>query len=590
MAGTLRVALAQVNLTVGDLEGNAARIVEWIDRAREEGAGVVLFPELAVTGYPPEDLLLKPSFVAENVERLRAIAPHTRGIVAVLGFVDAREDIFNAAAVLADGEWVGTYHKRYLPNYGVFDEDRYFMAGDEAPVFAFGDEPVGINVCEDIWYPVGPATLQSLAGARLILNINASPYHRGKQATRETMLATRAMDNDTYVAYVNLVGGQDELVFDGGSVIFDPGGRVVARAPQFREHLLLADLDLTSVFRSRLHDPLRRKEKLLNQLSGDGVPRVQLPPLPPTVGGPPHPPEIAPLLPDPEEVYRALVVGTGDYARKNGFGQVVLAVSGGIDSALVATIAADALGPEAVTGVSMPSRYSSAGSRDDARELAERLGIRFLSIPIEGTFAAMLEMLGEVFAGTEPGLAEENLQARIRGNTLMALSNKFGWLVLTTGNKSEMAVGYATIYGDMAGGFAVIKDVPKTLVYALARWRNQQPGGEVIPRATIEKPPSAELRPDQKDTDSLPPYEVLDPILQAYVEEDRSAAELIAAGADPELVRRVIRMVDLNEYKRRQAPPGVKITARAFGRDRRLPITNRYRETVAQILAAGSPR
>ncbi len=582
MEGTLRVALAQLNTTVGDLDGNAAKIVEALDRARAQGAQVAIFPELAVTGYPPEDLLLKPSFVAGSVARLRAIAPHTRGLVAVVGFVDAREDIYNAAAVLADGEWVGTYHKRYLPNYGVFDEDRYFMPGDTAPVFVFGDQPVGINVCEDIWYPVGPATLQSLAGARLILNINASPYHRGKQATRETMLATRAMDNDAYVCYVNLVGGQDELVFDGGSVVFDPGGRVVARAPQFEEHLLLADLDLAAVFRSRLHDPLRRKEKLLDELATEDVPRVELPPFPVGDGArPPLPATIAPPLPELEEVYRALVLGTHDYVRKNGFQQVYIGLSGGIDSALVAAIAADAFGPEAVTGVSMPSRYSSAGSKDDARVLAERLGIRFESIPIEGTFAAALEMLGDVFAGTEPNIAEENLQARIRGNILMALTNKFGGIVLTTGNKSEMAVGYATIYGDMAGGYAVLKDVPKTLVYALARWRNTR--GEVIPPATIEKPPSAELRPDQQDTDSLPAYEVLDPILQAYVEEDHSPAEIVAHlghDADPALVQRVIRMVDVNEYKRRQAAPGVKITARAFGRDRRLPITNRFRDGV----------
>ncbi len=580
MESMVRVALAQVNLKVGDLDGNAATIVGQIERARAAGAAIVILPELAVTGYPPEDLLLKPGFVAENVARLRRIAPHTRGIVAVVGFVDAAEDIFNAAAVLADGAWVGTYHKRYLPNYGVFDEDRYFMAGGAAPVFRFGDVPIGVNICEDIWYPVGPATLQSLAGARLILNLNASPYHRGKQATRETMLATRAMDNDAYVAYVNLVGGQDELVFDGGSVVFDPYGRVVARAPQFAEHLLLADLDLAAVFRARLHDPLRRKERLLSDLPADDVPRVQLAPFPPAVDTPaPLDPAgaVAPILDPVEEVYRALVVGTRDYVRKNGFTRVYVGLSGGIDSALVAAIAADALGPETVTGVSMPSRYSSAGSKDDARDLAGRLGIGLMTIPIEGAFGATLEMLGEAFAGTAPNIAEENLQSRLRGIALMALTNKFGGIVLTTGNKSELAVGYATIYGDMAGGYAVLKDVPKTLVYELARWRNAH-GGEVIPPATIEKPPSAELRPDQQDTDSLPPYDVLDPILEAYVEEDRSTAEIVAGGADPELVGRIVRLVDVNEYKRRQAPPGVKISARAFGRDRRLPITNGFRD------------
>ncbi len=580
----LRVALAQLNLTVGDLAGNSARIIATIDDARSRGAQLVIFPELATTGYPPEDLLLKPSFVAENVARLREIATHTRGIVAIVGFVDAAEDIYNAAAVLADGAWVGTYHKRYLPNYGVFDEDRYFMAGDTAPIFRFGDVPVGITVCEDIWYPVGPATLQGLAGARLIININASPYHQGKWQTRETMLATRAMDNDLYLAYVNLVGGQDELVFDGGSVIFDPSGRVVARSPLFTEDLLIADLDLGAVFRSRLHDPLRRKERLLSELSADGVPRIPVAAFPASPGPRPPLPDAPPAAPlDPlAEVYAALVLGTRDYLHKTGFARVVLGLSGGIDSALVAAIAVDALGADAVTGISMPSRYSSGGSKDDARDLAERLGIRFLTVPIEGTHAAALAMLSEAFEGTPAGLAEENLQARIRGNILMALSNKFGSLVLTTGNKSEMSVGYATIYGDMAGGFAVIKDVPKTLVFALCRWRNEQ-GRAVIPPSTIEKPPSAELRPDQVDTDSLPPYEVLDPILKAYVEEDRSAAEIVAGGADPELVARVIRMVDLNEYKRRQAAPGIKITARAFGRDRRLPIVNRYREAPVPV-------
>lgn len=603
-ANILRLALAQLNVTVGDLDGNTAKIIAAIDEAKGAGAGMVAFPELAITGYPPEDLLLKPAFVAENIARLRAIAPHTRGIVAVVGFVDAAEDIFNAAAVLADGEWVGTYHKRYLPNYGVFDEDRYFLPGRSAPVFRFGEVPIGVTICEDIWYPVGPSTLQALAGARLIVNINGSPYHRGKQATREKMLATRAMDSDLYLAYVNMVGGQDELVFDGGSLIVDPSGKVIARAPQFAEHLLIADLDLGAVFRSRLHDPLRRKERLLDELLDEDVPSVQLPALPsppdavpaPTLDdgslkrtfvGLPKLPDVTGLEPDTSgltplldpiaEVYGALVLGTRDYVRKNGFKSVIIALSGGIDSALVAAIATDALGAEAVTGISMPSRYSSAGSKDDARELAENLGIRYLTIPIEGTFAAALEMLSEAFEGSAPGIAEENLQSRIRGNISMALTNKYGGIVLTTGNKSEMAVGYATIYGDMAGGFAVIKDVPKLLVFALSRWRNEQ-GKVVIPVATIEKPPSAELRPDQKDTDSLPPYEVLDPILQAYVEEDRSAEEIVAAGADPALVARVIRMVDLNEYKRRQAAPGVKITARAFGRDRRLPITNRYRD------------
>ncbi|MFN8541020.1 MAG: nitrilase-related carbon-nitrogen hydrolase, partial [Thermomicrobiales bacterium] len=425
-ANTLRLALAQLNVTVGDLDGNSARIVAAIDEARSAGAGLVAFPELAITGYPPEDLLLKPGFVAANIARLKAIAPHTRGIVAVVGFVDANADIHNAAAVLADGEWVGTYHKRYLPNYGVFDEDRYFLPGRSAPVFCFGDVPIGVTICEDIWYPVGPTTLQALAGARLIVNINGSPYHRDKQATREMMIATRAMDSDLYVAYVNMVGGQDELVFDGGSIIVDPSGRVIARAPQFAEHLLIADLDLGAVFRSRLHDPLRRKEHLLDELAAGDVPSVQLPNLPTPPAAPPAPAtgdglkrtfvglpklpdtvmmalDAAALTPplDPlAEVYGALVLGTRDYVRKNGFKSVIIALSGGIDSALVAAIATDALGPEAVTGISMPSRYSSEGSKDDARDLATNLGIRYLTIPIEGTFAAALEMLSDAFAGT----------------------------------------------------------------------------------------------------------------------------------------------------------------------------------------------
>jgi NAD+ synthase (glutamine-hydrolysing) len=568
----LRIALAQINVTVGDLAGNVERIVDCLQMAQAVGADLVAFPELAVTGYPPEDLLLKPSFVGANRAALEEIAPATQGLTAVLGFADMEGDVYNAAAVLHDGALAGVYRKQYLPTYGVFDEDRTFRAGAANPVFVLGDVVVGVSVCEDIWYPEGPPQVQARGGAQLLVNLSSSPYHAGKAASRERMLATRAADNVAVVAFCNLVGGQDELVFDGGSVIFDELGEVVARGAQFEEDFVVADVDVGSVLRQRLHDPRRRKE------SPADVTRVTLPRL---AGRGPQPellgPSVVEPLPRAEEVYGALVLGTRDYVRKNGFQQVVIGLSGGVDSSIVACVAADALGPENVTGVAMPSRYSAAYSETDAARLAQNLGIGFMVIPIEQVFRAYLDTLAEPFAGQEPGVAEENLQSRARGNLLMALSNKFGWLVLTTGNKSEMSMGYATLYGDMAGGFAVIKDVPKTLVYELARWRNAQGDGPVIPERVLTRPPSAELRPDQKDTDSLPPYEVLDPILEAYVEEDRSLAEIVALGFDESLVRGVIHMVDRNEYKRRQAPPGVKITHRAFGKDRRLPITNRFR-------------
>ena len=572
---TLRLALAQINPTVGDLGGNCRKIVDYLGRARDLGADLVAFPELAVTGYPPEDLLLKPAFVADNRAVLDEIVAQTCGITAVVGFVDVDDDLYNAAAVASDGALRGVYHKHFLPTYGVFDEDRYFRRGTVAPVFVVNGVAVGVNICEDIWYPGGPLALQAAAGAEVIVNINGSPFHAGKRDYRYKMLATRAGDHAILLAYLNLVGGQDELVFDGASAIFDPSGRPVAVGPSFEEALIVADLDVEAVFRARLHDPRRRKEPPPSEAL---VPRIVISTVPAGRARPPLPPASAAPLDRLAEIYQALVVGTRDYVRKNGFTDVVIGLSGGIDSSLVAVIAADALGPEHVLGVSMPSRFSSPGSRSDAQELAENLGIRFLTVPIEPAHRAYLEMLAEPFAGTPPGVTEENLQARIRGNILMALSNKFGSLVLTTGNKSELAVGYATLYGDMAGGFAVIKDVFKTTVYELARWRNAQAGRDLIPRAVLEKEPSAELRPNQRDVDSLPPYELLDPILRAYVEEDRSQAELIARGFDPATVRRVVRMVDLSEYKRRQAPPGPKITPRAFGRDRRLPITNRYRD------------
>jgi NAD+ synthase (glutamine-hydrolysing) len=572
----LRIALAQINTTVGDLAGNEQKILDGLVHARDLGVDLVAFPELAVPGYPPEDLLLKPSFVAANLDCVERLAAATTGITAVVGFVDRSDDLYNAAAVLHEGRVAAKYHKTYLPTYAVFDEDRYFRSGERPVVFSLGEATVGVTICEDIWYPGGPAKLEALAGAQLVINISASPYHAGKGSARERMLATRAADNVVCVAFCNLVGGQDELVFDGGSVVFDERGERVARGRQFKEDWVVADLDLASVFRQQLHDPRRRKQRV-TQVTGT-VRTVDLPPRGAPTQRPSIPAVVAPRLEPVAEVYQALVVGTGDYMRKNGFRQAVIGLSGGIDSALTAAIAAGALGSENVTGVFMPSRYSSRESREDATRLAHNLGIRFLTVPIDETFQAYLDMLAEPFAGQESDVTEENIQARIRGNILMALSNKFGWLVLTTGNKSEMGVGYATLYGDMAGGFAVIKDVPKGLVYELATFVNATAGHDVIPQRILDKAPTAELRPDQKDVDSLPPYAVLDPILNAYVEEDRSLREIVALGFDEETVREVLAMVDRAEYKRRQAPPGVRITQRAFGKDRRLPITNHYRE------------
>ena len=574
---TLRVGLAQINTTVGDLEGNAAKIAEWTGRARDLGCDVVAFPELAVTGYPPEDLVLRRSFVEDNIAVLeRVVVPATRGIAAIVGFIDLAEDVYNAAAVISDGKIVGRYHKQFLPNYGVFDEDRYFQRGTESPVFTIAGVGVGVNVCEDIWYPDGPARDQARAGAEVIININGSPYHRGKGGFRENIISTRASDNLVAVCYVNMAGGQDELVFDGHSIICDERGTLVARGAQFREELLVHDIDIEGVMQSRLHDPRSRKEHRLARNDGQ-APRVAVSEAPFVTEKPAISPRVAELLDPVAEVWEALVLATRDYVHKTGFDTICVGLSGGIDSSLVAAVAAEALGAEHVLGVSMPSRFSSEGSTTDARELAENLGIKYMTIPIEGAFVASLDMLAPAFKDTQFGTAEENLQARIRGNILMSLSNKFGWLVLTTGNKSELATGYCTLYGDMACGYAVVKDVPKTLVYELSRHRNRTAGREIIPESVITKPPSAELRPDQLDTDSLPPYEALDPILEAYVEDDRTLDEIVAMGYDAATVERIARMVDRNEYKRRQAPIGVKITPRAFGRDRRLPIANRYR-------------
>jgi NAD+ synthase (glutamine-hydrolysing) len=557
MDDTIRVASAQLDLTVGDLDGNSAAIEKAISKARGLGADIVTFPELALTGYPPEDLLLKPKFIDDNFRALERVAKAVSDIVAVVGFVDRTPGgLFNSAAVICGGAVRGIYHKMMLPNYGVFDEKRYFMPGTSPAVFTYGDLVFAVNICEDIWHDNGPLQSQASAGARLILNINASPYYMGKTREREALISGAAARNRVFICYTNLVGGQDELVFDGQSMAFDPRGRITARSPAFDEDLLVCDLKIDS-----------------------GAPApIKAVPVAPARPSRPRPAVNRPEFREPAEmaeVFGALTLGLKDYVRKNGFSKTVVGLSGGIDSALVAAIASDALGRENVTGVFMPSRYSSKESEDDAREVASNLGIKYTTIPIDHIFKIYLMALEQQFAGTARGLAEENLQARIRGNILMALSNKFGWLVLTTGNKSEMSAGYATLYGDMAGGLAVIKDVPKTLVYRLARHRNTI--GRVIPERVLSKEPTAELRPDQKDSDSLPPYETLDPIIKSYVEEDSSADEIASKGFDPDTVSKVISLVDKSEYKRRQSPPGIKITPKAFGKDRRMPITNRYR-------------
>jgi len=576
-ARRLRIGMAQLNTTVGDFAGNRRKILNAIKEARSLGVDLLAFPELATCGYPPEDLLFKPKFIAENLRSLEKVVEASSGMRGVVGFGDAKEDIYNAAALIHDGKLAGVYHKIYLPNYGVFDENRYFRAGSECPVYIIGGIGLGINICEDIWYEGGPATAQANSGAEVIVTISASPYHFGKVDQRERMIATLAVDNMAIFAHTNLVGGQDELVFDGNSIIVDEKGQLLARGKQFEEDLIVADLDVESVFRTRLNDPRWRKDTLLTEEQEWPTRRIVASEAPFSTEKPPLLPRKVELRSLPGEVYDALVLGTGDYVRKNGFEKVLIGLSGGLDSSLVATIAVDGLGKSNVVGVAMPSRYSSPGSLSDAELLAKNLGLKLLTIPIEKVFKAYLDTLAGAFKGTGPNVTEENIQARIRGNILMALSNKFGWLVLATGNKSEMATGYTTLYGDMAGGFAVIKDVPKTMVYELAQYRNQLAGTEIIPATIIDKPPSAELRPEQKDTDTLPSYELLDPILTAYVEEDKSVEQIIALGNDEQVVKRAARLVDTSEYKRRQAPPGVKITPRAFGRDRRLPITNRFK-------------
>lgn len=574
---TVRLALAQINPILGHLSENVGKILDRINEAKRRAVHIVVFPELAICGYPPEDLLLKPAFLQACRASLEQIVPATSGLLVIVGFPEVDDDLYNAAAVLCDGKLAGVYRKQYLPSYSVFDEDRYFCPSTRTPVFVADGKRVGVSICEDMWYPNGPHETQAVLGnTQLLINISASPYYKGKAMVRERMLAVRAADCQATLAFCNLVGGQDELVFDGGSAIFDPHGNIIARARRFREDFLIQDIDLSEVQRQRLRDTRRRKEKTRGESVRRAVEEVSVPIRFQSSLEPIGTPHLVEPLSELAEVYEALVLGTRDYLRKNGFEKAVLGLSGGIDSSLVACIAADAIGPEHVVGVSMPSRYSSDHSLVDASQLAQALGLRHLTISIEPAFEAFHRMLAEVFSGTVPDLTEENLQSRIRGVLLMALSNKFGWLVLTTGNKSEMSTGYATLYGDMAGGFAVIKDVPKTLVYELSRYRNSRK--PVIPERVFLKPPSAELRVDQKDSDSLPEYSELDAILAAYVEEDRSVAEMIANGFDAATVNRVVALVDRAEYKRRQAPPGVKITPRAFGKDRRLPMTNRFLE------------
>ncbi|MBI2858620.1 MAG: NAD+ synthase [Chloroflexi bacterium] len=572
----LRLAMAQINCTVGDLEGNAAKVIQYAGEARRLGVDLIAFPELAITGYPPEDLLLKPAFVADNLRMLAKVVEATSGLTAIIGHVDASDDLYNSAAIARDGKLVGKYHKMFLPNYGVFDENRYFQAGSKCPIWTIKGIQVGISICEDIWYADGPATMQSRMGAEVLVNISSSPYHMNKRAERHRMLSTRAADGGAIVCYVNMVGGQDELIFDGDSVAINAGGVTLAEGKQFEEDLVVVDLDVEEAFRSRLHDPRRRKRGALVD-EHVKTPTVFVSDWADTGARQAVPARRITPLDAIAEAYSALVLGTRDYMRKNAFKKVVIGLSGGIDSSLVAAVAVDALGPENVVGMLMPSRFTAQISIDDATELANNLGITHKTIAIEDPFRAYLADLEPHFKGTPFGLAEENLQARIRGNLLMAMSNKFGWLVLTTGNKSEIATGYCTLYGDMAGGFAVIKDVPKTLVYKMAEYRNRIAGKQLIPRSAIERVPTAELREGQKDSDSLPLYEVLDPVLHAYVEEDKSLAQIEAMGYPEDTVKRVITLVDRNEYKRRQAAPGIKITPRAFGKDRRLPITNAYR-------------
>ena len=584
----MRLALAQINTTVGDLDGNRDLILARLDEARRTGAELALFPELAVTGYPPEDLLLRPAFVRSALRSLQQIAGAATGITALVGFPHFQGDLYNACAVCADGVVQAVYHKRFLPNYGVFDEERYFASGRDLVLLRLGEALIGVTICEDMWQPGPPATDLALAGAQLLVNVSASPFHVGKDREREEMFQQRARDTTSFVAFVNAVGGQDELIFDGHSVVLDDEGEVLARAPGFEEALLVVDLDPTAAIGRRLSETRRRAlarereeppvAQIVDLASRTALPaRGAAPAAEPGARNTVLQPPIAPLAGDLEQMRLALALGLRDYVGKNGFGDVVVGLSGGIDSALTAALAVEAIGAERVHAVSMPSRFSSGGTRADARTLAENLGIDFRELPIDDVVTRFEDSLAPSFGDLERDLTEENLQARVRGVLLMALSNKFGWLVVATGNKTELSVGYATLYGDMAGGFALLKDVFKTDVFRLARHLNERAGRELIPQTIIDRAPSAELRADQLDQDSLPPYPALDRVLEAYVELDRSREELLSDGFDPDTVERALAMIDRAEYKRRQAPPGVKLRPKAFGRDRRTPITNRWR-------------
>ncbi len=589
---TIRIALCQINPTVGDFSGNVQKIVKFIGEAGKFCPDIIAFPELAITGYPPEDLLLKPQFISANLQALNQVQKEVNNAIVIVGFIDRKDDIYNAAAILHQGKVIDIYHKIHLPNYGVFDEFRYFQAGTRYPIYTVGNVKFGVNICEDIWYPEGPSTIQSLGGAEFIININASPYHIAKSKFREKMLSARAFDSNVIIAYLNTIGGQDELVFDGHSLVIDQNGDLIAEGKIFEEDIITIDLNLESVFIKRLHDPRRRQQVIsarkelienINITKDIEWTKEKIKFCPPRFSIPRFTTNYE--YDEKKEIYNALITGTKDYIYKNGFKKVCIGLSGGVDSALVASIAVDAIGRENVIGIFMPSPYTSKESKEDVYELSTNLGIQTIEVPITPIFDAYLSSLNPGFrkidinTNKQKDTTEENIQARIRGNILMAYSNKFGWLVLTTGNKSEMSVGYATLYGDMAGGFAVIKDVPKTLVYKLCKWKNLQEERIIIPERTIAKEPSAELKPEQKDTDTLPPYEVLDPILKAYVEEDKSFEELIEIQpkCEKECIKDVVKMIDLSEYKRRQSPPGIKITPRAFGKDRRFPITNKYR-------------
>jgi NAD+ synthase (glutamine-hydrolysing) len=569
----IRLALAQINPVVGDFEYNYNKILEFIEKAKKSEADIVAFPELALTGYPPEDLILKPSFIEKNLHYLEKLRENIDNIIAIVGFIDKQEDVFNAAAVIYNKEIVGVYHKQFLPNYGVFDENRYFQKGDGLLLLSIDNYKVGVSICEDIWYPENPVNDYAILGTEVVININASPYSQGKVKKREEMLKVRSRDNLISIAYVNMVGGQDELVFDGSSLILDAQGEILAKAESFEEEILLADIDLDEIFRLQLKDnrlknlrrikkPINVKEVRLDYKIKNKNNQISQ--------------KIALDKKEIEDTYKALVVGLRDYINKNGFKRVVIGLSGGIDSSLTACIAVDALGKENVKGVLMPSQYTSKESIEDALELAKNLDIETFTIPIKNIFDIYLEEFQEIFKGLKPDTTEENLQARIRGNILMALSNKFGWIVIATGNKSEMSVGYSTLYGDMVGGFAVLKDVLKTKVYELSYYRNSI--SKVIPDRVLTKPPSAELRPNQTDEAELLPYPILDQIIQMYVEQDLTVEEIIKLGFEEKDVKKIINLIDKNEYKRRQAPIGIKITERAFGKDRRMPITNRFKE------------